>query len=36
VESKLAETEKEADKARRESKQARDEFNEIKKKRSVN
>lgn len=31
----MAETEKEADKARRDSKRARDEFNEIKKKRLV-
>ncbi|KAJ6610416.1 condensin complex subunit SMC1 [Mycena sp. CBHHK59/15] len=33
VETKLADTEKEADKARRDSKNARDEFNEVKRKR---
>ena len=35
VEAKLAETEKEADKARKESKTARDEFNDVKKRRYV-
>ena len=35
VETKLAETEKEADRARKDSKQARDQFNEIKKRRYV-
>ncbi|GJJ15239.1 hypothetical protein Clacol_009515 [Clathrus columnatus] len=35
VEAKLAETEREADKARKESKNARDEFNDIKKRRHV-
>jgi len=35
VEAKLAETEKEADKARKDSKQARDQFTEIKKQRYV-
>ena len=35
VENKLLETEKEADKARKESKAARDAFNEIKKTRCV-
>ena len=33
VEAKLAETEREADKARKDSKTARDEFNDIKKQR---
>ena len=33
VETKLAETEKEVDRARKDSKQARDQFNEIKKRR---
>jgi structural maintenance of chromosome 1 len=35
VEAKLAETEKEADKARKDSKAARDEFNDIKRRRFV-
>ena len=35
VEAKLLETEKEADKARKDSKTARDQFNDIKKKRYV-
>ena len=35
VEAKLMETEKEADKARKDSKNARDQFNEIKRKRCV-
>lgn len=33
VESKLADTEKEADKARKESKTARDQYNDVKKRR---
>jgi len=33
VEAKLASTEKEADKARRDSKNARDEFNDVKRRR---
>lgn len=35
VESKLVETEKEADKARKDSKTARDQFNDVKKRRLV-
>ena len=35
VEAKLLETEKEAEKARKDSKTAREQFNEIKRKRSV-
>lgn len=35
VQTKLAETEKEADKARKDSKHARDEFNEVRKRRWV-
>jgi hypothetical protein len=36
VEAKLADTEKEADKARKDSKNARDQFNDVKRKRYVN
>jgi structural maintenance of chromosome 1 len=36
VEAKLADTEKEADKARKDSKNARDEFNDVKRRRYLN